>query len=389
DLAEVDVDAGQGADVEGLSRALAALGLEPGPGRYPAGDDGALAIAWERLHDDLVAGIPGLVTRGDRFVLAVGYDADADALLVHDPAEGLTDHPLARAEFLQTWRIGQSVGHLRLRAGARVIAPPIPPTPRPAAVSLQVRALRARLGGRGFTVRVEEPFVVVGDLAPADLAAFSTRVIRWAVDHLRALYFEEDPVELITAYLFRDADSYERYALELWGEAPDTPYGYYSRRDHALIMNIATGGGTLVHELVHPLMESNFPDCPSWFDEGLASLYEQSAELHGELRGLTNWRLAGLQRAIREGPLPSFEALCATGHRAFYREDPGTNYAQARYLCYWLQEHHLLRRFYRSFSRRHEEDPSGYAILREVIGRDDMRAFQREWERYVLGLRYG
>ncbi|MEZ4428206.1 MAG: hypothetical protein R3A51_11020, partial [Nannocystaceae bacterium] len=156
-----------------------------------------------------------------------------------------------------------------------------------------------------------------------------------------------------------------------------------------LIMNIATGGGTLVHELVHPLMESNFPDCPSWFDEGLASLYEQSAELHGELRGLTNWRLAGLQRAIREGPLPSFEALCATGHRAFYREDPGTNYAQARYLCYWLQEHHLLRRFYRSFSRRHEEDPSGYAILREVIGRDDMRAFQREWERYVLGLRYG
>ena len=42
-------------------------------------------------------------------------------------------------------------------------------------------------------------------------------------------------------------------------------------------MNIATGGGTLVHEIVHPFMAANFEQCPSWFNEGLGSLYEQSA----------------------------------------------------------------------------------------------------------------
>ena len=57
------------------------------------------------------------------------------------------------------------------------------------------------------------------------------------------------------------------------------------------------------------------------------------------IRGLTNWRLPGLQRAIRDGALPSFRALTATSEAQFYGADPGTNYAQARYLLYYLQEH--------------------------------------------------
>ena len=40
-------------------------------------------------------------------------------------------------------------------------------------------------------------------------------------------------------------------------------------------MNIGPGPGTLSHELVHPYMEANFPNVPAWFNEGLASLYEQ------------------------------------------------------------------------------------------------------------------
>ena len=41
-----------------------------------------------------------------------------------------------------------------------------------------------------------------------------------------------------------------------------TPYGYYSAAHRALIMNIATGGGTLVHEIVHPFVRANFPQMP-------------------------------------------------------------------------------------------------------------------------------
>ena len=48
-------------------------------------------------------------------------------------------------------------------------------------------------------------------------------------------------------------------------------------------MNISTGGGTLVHEIVHPFIQSNFPNCPSWFNEGLGSLYEQCRERNGKI----------------------------------------------------------------------------------------------------------
>src|SRR5664279_1403049 len=99
-------------------------------------------------------------------------------------------------------------------------------------------------------------------------------------------------------------------------------------------MNFATGGGTLVHEIVHPFVEADFPDAPSWLNEGLGSLFEQSAERNGHIIGLTNWRLAGLQKAIRKKGLTTFEALAKTSSSEFYRDHEGTNYAEARYLLY-------------------------------------------------------
>ncbi|MFT5126884.1 MAG: hypothetical protein ACI8W8_000481 [Rhodothermales bacterium] len=154
-------------------------------------------------------------------------------------------------------------------------------------------------------------------------------------------------------------------------------------------MNIATGGGTLVHEMIHPFIEANFPSCPSWFDEGLASLYEQSGSARGSIRGLTNWRLAGLQEAIRAKTVPSFKSLCSTSRHQFYESDPGTNYSQARYLCYYLQERDLLRKFYHAFQSS-KTDSTGYATLSTVLGREEseIAAFQKGWERWVLGLRF-
>ncbi len=67
-------------------------------------------------------------------------------------------------------------------------------------------------------------------------------------------------------------------------------------------MDISTGGGTLVHEIVHPFIEANFPNCPPWLNEGLGSLYEQSGEVQGRIHGFTNWRLHGLQADIKARP---------------------------------------------------------------------------------------
>ena len=87
--------------------------------------------------------------------------------------------------------------------------------------------------------------------------------------------------------------------------------------------------------------------------------------------------------------MPSFETLCSTTSEQFYEEDEkGTNYAQARYLCYYLQQQGLLQKFYRRFYASRKEDPTGYETLQKILGRTDMPEFQKEWEAFVLKLRF-
>lgn len=251
-----------------------------------------------------------------------------------------------------------------------------------------IRELKKKLPHDGFSVVIQKPFVVIGDEAEEIVRKRSRHTVQWAVDRLKKDYFAADPEQILDIWLFQDSNSYEEHTESLFGSKPTTPYGYYSRRDKALVMNIATGGGTLVHEIVHPFMESNFPDCPSWFNEGLASLYEQASERDDRIIGQTNWRLAGLQKAIRADTVPSFESLCGTTTREFYDRDKGTNYAQARYLCYYLQEHGLLVKYYQTFSKNVETDPTGYESLKAVLKEKDIPAFQKRWEAWVLELRF-
>jgi len=122
----------------------------------------------------------------------------------------------------------------------------------------------------------------------------------------------------------------------------------------------------------------------------LGSLYEQCGELDGHIHGFTNWRLPGLQQAIKAGTVPSFQKLMALDARAFYNDDDkGTNYAQSRYLCYYLQQRGLLTRFYREFTAHQKEDPSGYKTLQQILRVRDMHAFKKNWEQYVLALKQG
>ena len=137
-------------------------------------------------------------------------------------------------------------------------------------------------------------------------------------------------------------------------------------------------------------MHSNFPECPSWFNEGFASLFEASCEREGHIHGLTNWRLPGLKDAIRDGKTISFEKLTATTDDEFYGrtgENAGYSqyYAQARYLCYYLQEQGLLATYYREYAANAKTDPTGYNTLKRVLKEDDMTAFKAKWDKFVAG----
>jgi hypothetical protein len=256
----------------------------------------------------------------------------------------------------------------------------------PAAFELYLSILEERVPA-GFSVVVEPPFVVVGDEPSDVVAARAEHTVRWAAQHLEAQLFRTPPRSILEVWLFKDDRSYRSHAKSLFGHDPETPYGYYSPTERVLLMNIGTGGGTLVHEMVHPYVEADFPDCPAWINEGLGSLYEQSAERGGRMVGLTNWRLAGLKDAIREDAAPSFRQLAGLGD-AFYDDDRGVNYATARYLFLYLQEQGLLERFYAGAREAHDADPTGYRTLVDVLGGPDMAELEHRWRSWVLTLEF-
>ena len=245
--------------------------------------------------------------------------------------------------------------------------------------------LRKRIPS-GFSIVVQPPFVVIGD-EPADVVKqHAEETIRWAVDKLKQDFFGNDPSDILDIWLFKDAASYQKHAQLLFNDRPSTPYGYYSRAHKALIMNISTGGGTLVHEIVHPFMEANFPDCPSWLNEGMGSLFEACGEAGGHIHGFVNWRLPGLQQAIKDGRIRPFQELTSMDTNTFYSDTRGVNYAQSRYLLYYLQEKKLLVDYYRLFHSQRKNDPTGYQSLIKILGNPNMERFQKQWEKYVLEL---
>ncbi len=403
----LDPALGRGAYTKELTLAAERLGFQPGnvwtqiDARDPAP---GLGGAFAALHADLARGVPSIVCMHyderpdttEHFRLIVGYEQGSDEVVYHEPAEADGAYRrMKRARFESLWPLKYdtekwSLVRIPLAPGDVREPPAATSTFSPADYAQHVMKLRQTLQEKGLgklNVRIEEPFVVVGNDAPAALAK-RAETVRWAADHLEKDFFDKRPKRILDVYLWTDALSYEKGVAKLTGSEPTTPYGFYSSTHEGLFMNIATGGGTLVHEIVHPYVEADLIDAPAWLNEGLGSLFEQSAERDGHIIGLTNWRLAGLQKAIKRGSVPSFRELTAMSDHTFYDEDRGTNYAQARYLFHYMQERGQLIAFYEAYRAAQKADPSGYATLQKVLGEKDMDDFKKRWEAYVTGLRF-
>jgi len=245
----------------------------------------------------------------------------------------------------------------------------------------------ARLG-EPCRVIVRPPFVVAGDMSETKLSDWHRQTIAPAALAMANSYFRASPTEPITILLFSGEASYNRYAHRLFGESDISIYGYFKPQQHTLVMNIGTGGGTLVHELTHALINFDFPQVPDWFNEGLASLHEQ-CRFREDARGLwiegvENWRLPGLQSAICKQKLRSLAALISEND--FRGALEGTNYAHARYFCLYMQRQGVLENFYREFRKHRRTDPRGSQTVLDVFPRKSWEDLDREFQAWVLTL---
>jgi len=226
----------------------------------------------------------------------------------------------------------------------------------------------------------EPPFLLIGEEEPILVRARAERTIRPMSAWLMQEYFETAPESYVDVWLYADHESYLDHTRYVAGGAPREAWGFYSGALRAIHLDASHGSPVVRHEIVHAHLDADCPDCPVWFDEGLATLYEKTARVGDRVQGVHNGRLDTLQRAIwfdRTTRLGAFTALTAD---EFYAGTSTLYYAEARYLCYYLQTEQLLTPFYHQLRLDLPDDPTGQATLAAILGVSDLDHFQERWE---------
>ncbi len=250
----------------------------------------------------------------------------------------------------------------------------------------RINELKKQLQG-DFIIKTYSCFVIASNMTESETQKIIDNTIASAEECFYNNYFEKKPDEVITIFLFKDDKSYRFWGNKLYGDTDLSRFGYYKPSKKTMLMNISTGGGTLVHEMTHSFVRYDFPDIPSWFNEGLGSLYERCSMNNKEILGHTNWRLPELQSAIRSGTYSSLDLLINTTDEEFYGYESSVNYAQARYLCQYLQQKNLLKKFYKTFRDNYEKDKTGKTFLEEVT-KMKLADFEYSFVEWVKSLKY-
>ncbi len=211
------------------------------------------------------------------------------------------------------------------------------------------------------------PFLVTGNVSLREMQQALDQVVFPTYRALMIDYFDHPPSQPVTLVLMSDEQSFVD-VLGRMGYAGRKEYaGIYSRDDRRLVLNLATGEGTLAHELTHALAHADFLKMPEWFDEGLAALHEESVFTADGRRliGQPNWRDNLLREAYQRPSRPTLAGMI-TG--SFGSSAPAVDYALARNLCRYLQTRQLLGAFYRKCRARIHDDPTGGLSLLEIAG---------------------
>src|SRR5438874_2080217 len=105
------------------------------------------------------------------------------------------------------------------------------------------------------------PWVIATDMDANDAKRIVDGCILHCAAGIQRQLFTRTPRSTpAKVYLFKDGGSYNAWNKKLFNEKPISIFGYYQRANNSLVMNIGTGGGTLIHEMIHAMAETDFPE---------------------------------------------------------------------------------------------------------------------------------
>lgn len=225
--------------------------------------------------------------------------------------------------------------------------------------------------------------------APSRLAFLQnihTRIVGPISTRLGQIYFNKaQPRYLIPLYLVGGKmnedglNGYVRFCLKVHFRSCGLRMGYFLPYDNSVLVWLATGGGTLSHEMTHALMEADFPNAPGWISEGLASLHEQ---LDSDFRPLDNYRYYYLRFTLdRFHRLIPLEKLLAISRVALNSsEEVKLIAAYSRYLNLYLWEKGVLVQVYKDVRDLPEPTVAAQVtVLKRHLGKS-LAAIEGDWK---------
>ncbi len=246
-------------------------------------------------------------------------------------------------------------------------------------------SLRSQVGKKTKFEVVDDVFLLASPSGSGGAASIAKRAL--------AAYFngrfKTKPSRAVAVILFDSAGPYNAYCRAQGEKECISPFGYYGHSDRTIVMNSGPGIGTLTHELVHPLVESDFPRAPTWINEGIASLFEGfTLPKPGEIHGVKNWRHPALMAAFHSKTLAkhaSLPALFAMNDEEFRGGRESLNYATARYFCQWMDAQNKLWPFYQAWRDNFERDPTGEKAFAQTMGKS-ISDVNTTWAKWVKRL---
>lgn len=156
-----------------------------------------------------------------------------------------------------------------------------------------INKARARFG-TATKYAATENFLVITSLSNKIDPRVVANAMEKALAYFTRTYQLQPQGSYTTIYLVPGSTNVRSYIQKLYGSRISfSPLGFSNFYDNSMVgwLYNAEMVGTLKHELVHLLLRTKFNFLPDWFEEGLATLYEESSfDNTQQLEGKKNWR---------------------------------------------------------------------------------------------------